>query len=89
MIDGFNISHQKVAPKTGFFSSILPDSIINAGSSKQKPISSINNVARVSLVELKITYNEGNNKTKTLRYNTYNPDNCSHIMAKLSFLVQG
>ena len=40
-IDGFNITHKKMNEKTGFFSSILPDSILKGGRQKQKPISTI------------------------------------------------
>ena len=40
-IDGFNISYSKTNEKSGFFSSILPDSILSGGRSKQKPLSSI------------------------------------------------
>ena len=33
-IDGFNITHRKAVEKSGFFSSILPDSILKGGRQK-------------------------------------------------------
>ena len=38
------------------------------------------------MVELKIIYSELKKET---RYRTLNPEDCSHIIAKLRFLLQG
>lgn len=42
LIDGFNIRHEKTQDNRGFFSSLVPGSLLKSSKSKQKPISQIN-----------------------------------------------
>jgi len=86
MIDGFNLSHRKQQENSGFFGTIMAGNILKGSKSKQKPISSIHTVNRLSVTEFYIHYRE---EDKQVKYKTMNPDDCSQILAKLKFLLQG
>ena len=86
MIDGFNLSHRKQQENQGFFGTLMAGNILKGSKSKQKPISSIHTVNRLSVTEFYIHYRE---EDKQVKYKTMNPDDCSQILAKLKFLLQG
>ena len=82
-IDGFNLRHRKSAENQGFFSSLVPTNLLKSSKNKQKPISQIISVQRLSENEFMIFYREN---MKEVRYQTKSPDDCSEILAKLKFV---
>ena len=89
MIDGLNLQHRKLQDNQGFFGSLMAGGILKGSKSKQKPISSIAYVKRFHTTnnsEFLIVYREDD---KQVKYRALNPDDCSHIIAKLRFLLQG
>ena len=63
----------------------MNSNLLKGNKVKQKPISSILSVQRLNVYEFQISYRE----QKVTKYRTLRPDDCSEILAKLKFLLQG